>query len=499
MAAFREVAHGREWAGATQLHIAFEEVLERELIKRHGARRDARGSGGRTHAALLKSLGLTFVREDNGQLALTLAGEALAGGEPPAEILAGQVLKYQFPSAYSIGPHVGVASRFSLRPFVLLLRLLRDDSIGFLSEEEIALRVITLGERHSPSETTRVAQKVLEFRDDGFSSLEPDFRTRFLSRRGDPARLEMALGDIANTAINWLQQTGVVEREGAQVWITPGLEGRVDSLIDQFGAIGLIPDPHRQESYQRRYGLPPGKRKDTRDLGRESASSSISLEALRVQTTLLSISRVELISKMPPSELTERIVKKTGFKHAVVQSILDELIPNSGRTLNQFLLGYASLARGGREGARDFEQATADVFEKIFGLDATHIGQTGRSPDVLVSSAGEWRLIVDTKAYEKGYSFPASDDRAMTEYVARFQAESGGLAGWTVLSSSFGPGVAKKVRNIHAATGVPGSVVGITAWLAVIQRFERGDLESRDLLRLLTLNREVTVEDVENA
>ncbi len=382
---------------------------------------------------------------------------------------------------------------------MLLLRLLRHDSVGFLTEEEIALRVITLGERHSHSEATRVAKKVLEFRNDGFSSLEQDFRSRFLSRRGDPARLEMALGDIANTAINWLQQTGVIEREGGQVWITPGLEARADSLIDEYGEKDLIPDPHRQENFQRRYGLPPGKRKDTRDLSRRSASSSTSLEALRVQTTLLSISRVELISKMPRAELVTRIVNTTGFGVARVQSILDEIMPNSGRTLDQFLLGYASMARGGREGARDFEQATADVFEKIFGLEATHIGQTGRAPDVLVSSAGEWRLIVDTKAYEKGYSFPASDDRAMTEYVSRFRAEGEGLAGWTVLSSSFGPGVAKKVRDIHAGTGVPGSVVGISAWLAVIQRFERGDLESGDLLRLLTLNREVTVEDVENA
>lgn len=55
-----------------------------------------------------------------GQIKLTLAGEAIMGGDSPVEILKGQILKYQFPSSFSIGRGVQVAPRFKIRPFRFL-------------------------------------------------------------------------------------------------------------------------------------------------------------------------------------------------------------------------------------------------------------------------------------------------------------------------------------------------------------------------------------------
>ena len=49
-----------------------------------------------------------------------------------------QVLKYQFPSSFSTGRNIDVAARFKIHPFVFMLRLLADDRIGSLSEEELA-------------------------------------------------------------------------------------------------------------------------------------------------------------------------------------------------------------------------------------------------------------------------------------------------------------------------------------------------------------------------
>jgi len=40
---------------------------------------------------------------------LTLAGEAILNGDSPVEVLKNQVLKYQFPSAFSVGRGVNVA------------------------------------------------------------------------------------------------------------------------------------------------------------------------------------------------------------------------------------------------------------------------------------------------------------------------------------------------------------------------------------------------------
>jgi len=80
LAAFCTVALDNQWSGNRKLHIAFEEELEKTGTKRIGERRDASGSGGRTHAAMLFGLGLWF--EKDKKVYLTLAGEAIMNGKP---------------------------------------------------------------------------------------------------------------------------------------------------------------------------------------------------------------------------------------------------------------------------------------------------------------------------------------------------------------------------------------------------------------------------------
>lgn len=86
------------------------------------------GPGGRTHAAMLYSLGLWFEKDE--RVHLTLAGEAIMQGKPPVPVLKKQVLRFQYPSAY--GDSVKVTPRFKIRPFIFLLRLLTDVRIGYL-------------------------------------------------------------------------------------------------------------------------------------------------------------------------------------------------------------------------------------------------------------------------------------------------------------------------------------------------------------------------------
>lgn len=84
LAAFCSTALGKKWARNKASHIAFEKELESSGTKRVGERRDASGSGGRTHAAMLYSLGLWF--EKNEQVFLTLSGEAIMNGQSPVGI-----------------------------------------------------------------------------------------------------------------------------------------------------------------------------------------------------------------------------------------------------------------------------------------------------------------------------------------------------------------------------------------------------------------------------
>ena len=117
-----------EWQGNIYTHLAFEKALEDSGLKRVGERRDQRGGGGRTYYAWLSSLGLVFTHEATGQTMLTLAGEAIVDGKDPVGVLRNQVLKYQFPSPFSLSPassKVRVHERFKIRPFRFLLKLLR--------------------------------------------------------------------------------------------------------------------------------------------------------------------------------------------------------------------------------------------------------------------------------------------------------------------------------------------------------------------------------------
>ena len=130
LATVSEATLNSVWAGERERHLMLEEALEKEGLKREGSRRDQTGGGARTYLAMLKSLGLMFEEKTTQRIYPTLAGEAILNGANPVDILTQQVLKYQFPSSFSISRGVRVSERFRVHPFIFLLRLLRDDRIG---------------------------------------------------------------------------------------------------------------------------------------------------------------------------------------------------------------------------------------------------------------------------------------------------------------------------------------------------------------------------------
>lgn len=169
----------------------------------------------RTYKAWVSSLGLIFTQASTGQLKLTLAGEAIMAGEPPVEILKNQVLKYQFPSSFSLSRGVQVSTRFKIRPFRFLLRLLSDSRLEFyLTEEEIAKIVITEAETERDDCYERIVARIVKFRNYGDDCLSPDFFDLYKPSRGE---VNMAypyrhLTDIANTLVNWIEYTQLAKR-----------------------------------------------------------------------------------------------------------------------------------------------------------------------------------------------------------------------------------------------------------------------------------------------
>ncbi|WP_157937982.1 restriction endonuclease FokI C-terminal domain-containing protein [Acinetobacter junii] len=64
---------------------------------------------------------------------------------------------------------------------------------------------------------------------------------------------------------------------------------------------------------------------------------------------------------------------------------------------------------------RDFEILTADLFNNVFGVDTILLGG-GRKPDAIIND-NNFGVIIDTKAYESGYSKNITEEDKMVRYI----------------------------------------------------------------------------------
>lgn len=528
IAAFSSVALGERWEGNRQAQIRFETELERNDLKRVGEHserdRGRGGSGGRTHASLLYSLGLFFTWKESPDAAeevhLTLAGQALVDQEDALPILRRQVMAYQFPSAYSIS--INLDERFRLRPFVLLLRLLRDPDLqGFLTDPEIAAGVIPYAELHTSAEATRVKERVLRFRESGMDSLEKDFAERLGIKAGRRTvqdhvyKSDGKLGAIANTVVQWLRYTGYAQAAPGEDFgrpektitaVNPNMLDEIDSAIEEWGnnsvdALKYLResnDPYERHraaaAFQRTYGRTPTRLKDTRTLGDLRQTSQKSRTTGLVTASLVHLFQAEPIRQID-DEVVRAVVNHSGLAEPLVRATLAELIRSPQEGLSQFLDRYQQMAFSGVEEAMLFEQATANVMESVFGLEARHVGQSGRVPDIEIF-ADDWIGIIDTKAYA-AYDLPSDHQlRMQTSYVPQYQARDSELAFFMYVAGGFAPSINGKLSKVISATEVPGSAIGIVPWIQLINGFEKSGLDREDLRELWSIGREITVNDV---
>lgn len=533
-AAFASVAVGAAWEGNRPAQIAFETELERNDLKAPGEHterdRGAGGSGGRTHAALLYSLGLFFTYRDtedsDEEVHLTLAGQALVDQEDALPILRRQVLAHQFPSPYSIS--ISMDERFNLRPFILLLRLLRDPALGgYLTDAEIAAAVIPYGESHTPAEAMAVKKRVIRFRDLGMASLDADFERKVgLSKSSRPLKEHIyksdgRLGSIANTASQWLKYTGFAQASpGADhgshaktvTAVNQTLTDEIDAAIAEWGSAPLVTtkvlreasakkDKHAAHraaaAFQRTYGRTPTCSKDTRKLGDLRQASQHSRT-----TGMVTASLVHLFQTQPVLQVTDdvvaRVVNHSGLDDGTVRATLSQLIRTPQHGMSQFLDRYQQMAFSGNDEAIAFEKATASVIEEVFEIQARHVGQGGRVPDVEVATEG-WTGIIDTKAYA-AYDLPSDHQlRMQTSYVPAYQQKSSDFEFFMYVAGGFAPSFNARLAQVMRETNVAGSGIGIVPWVELIRGYNDSTMSKEDLLRLWSAGREITVEDVTSA
>ena len=497
LAAFADLSLNEEWDGQRNSHLAYEDALEQAGLKRKGERRDQTGGGARTYKAWLVSLGLIFTQESTGRIKLTLAGEAIMSGDSPVEVLKGQILKYQFPSAFSIGRGVQVAPRFKIRPFRFLLKLLKDARVAYLTEEEIAKIVVTEAENESTKCFNYIVNRIEQFRSYGDSCLEEDFFEKYKSSKGsvNPEHPYSHLTDLANTLINWLEYTQLVKRDGGKVAVLQEKISEVKQILEDIPK--FIDRPEQHEYIQRKYGLDPKHKKDNRNLALTKTVTAAMIAKQKIMQAYITESLQRPITRITPM-IVDYIVQVTGIDGKTVENVLVETYPNG--SVGAFMTKYFEMAFKGRDEATEFEKATAELFQDVFGYEAKHVGPIGLTPDVLLLSDSDgYQAILDNKAYHK---YTISNDhynRMVHNYIENLSNYSDSLerlAFFSYIAGGFGKNIDKQIQSVADATGVNGSAISVTNMIKMVEQHNKVPYSHKRLSEIFSVNRQVLMQDL---
>ena len=496
LSTFAELSLNQQWEGQRDTHLSLEDALEQAGLKRKGERRDQTGGGARTYKAWVASLGLIFTQESTGKMMLTLAGEAIMAGDSPVEVLKNQILKYQFPSSFSMSRGVQVHPRFKIRPFRFLLRLLSDSRIMYLTEEEIAKVVVVEAENETEKCYEYVVERIHEFRTKGDKCLDPDFFEKYKPSKGEvnPDHPFSHLTDLANTLINWLDYTQLIERDTGMVRILEEKQAEVNAILATVPPFIDRPDQH--EFFQRKYGLDPKHRKDNRNLTQTKTITAKIIAESKIKQAFIGESLKRPIAKITPT-LVDRIVDQTGFDDKLVEETLLRLYPRGA--VGAFMTEYFEMAFKGRDEATDFEKATVELFQDVFGFEAKHVGPIGLTPDVLLLSDSEgYQAIIDNKAYSKYTISNDHHNRMVHNYIgnlSRYSSSSNPLAFFSYIAGGFGKNFDNQVKGVVEATGINGSGMSVSNMIKLVECYERKGYTHKNLRDIFSVNRQILLND----
>ena len=498
LSVFSVISLNELWEGQRDALLIFEEALVGSELKRIVARRDQTGGGGRTYKAWVTSLGLVFTQASTGHIKLTLAGEAIMNGDSPVKVLKKQILCYQFPSHYSISRGVKVSPRFRLRPFLFLLRLLMDDRIGHLTQEEIAKIVITEAENESDNCFEYIVKKISNYRNFGDSVLEKNFAEKYKPSKGavnveNPYR---HLEDVANTILNWLEYTQLVKRENGKVAV---LSDKRDEVLDILNEpIPFIDRPHEEEYFQRKYGVDPKHTKDTRNLTASRTITPRMLDENKIRRLFIAESLKRPITKID-SRIVDSLVEKSGIHERLVEEVLLKYNPRGA--VGAFMTEYFEMAFRGRDNAVDFEKSTAEIFSDLFNYKTVHVGPVGLTPDILVLSDEDgYQAIIDNKAYS---SYSINNDhhnRMVHNYIEGLSCYSNSpypLVFFSYIAGGFGVNIDSQISKIYNETQVYGSAVTVSNMIHLIEEFSEKQITHKSLREIFSINRQVLKSDID--
>jgi len=499
LATFYEISLNQEWAGQRGTHLTLEDALEEANLKRKGERRDQTGGGGRTYQAWLTSLGLLFIHEASNTLKLTLAGEAIMAGESPVAVLKDQILKYQFPSSYSLSRNINVSPRFKIRPFRFIFKLLLDNRLNGISEEEIAKVVIVEAENETEKCYEYIVQKILSFREKGDKCLDKDFFSKYPPSKGEVNEQNPFgnLKDIANTIINWIEYTQLAKRdeEDKRLKIISEKTNELESIMSITPI--FIDRPEQQEYYQRKFGLDPKHKKDTRNLTETKTITAKIIAEHKIKQAFITEALKSPIGKIS-SALIDKITESTGIEANTFEEVLNKNYPHGA--IGSFMTEYFEMAFRGRDDATEFEKATAEIFKNVMGFEVIHTGPIGLTPDVLILSDNDnFCGIIDNKAYSKYSISNDHHNRMVANYIQGLSKYYHGklpLVFFSYIAGGFANSINTQIKSIVDKTSVHGSAITVSNMINIVEKYYEMNFKHSDIKRVFSLDKLILLSDI---
>lgn len=221
-------------------------------------------------------------------------------------------------------------------------------------------------------------------------------------------------------------------------------------------------------------------------------------------------------------------VSKNGNKYKIMDTIIDLEIPNNAKNateksdlstlkdeirkqlvhVNHKYLVLIDLGFDGNAD-RDYEIETADLLTSELDFKGGRLGDT-RKPDVCVYHDKNG-LIIDNKAYGKGYSLPIKQADEMARYLEENQKRSKTLnpnEWWKVfndnvtefnfvfVSGEFTGGFKDRLENIYQRSHIKGAAINSVNLLLLAEEIKSGRLSYNDGVKKFNCNNEIALYNV---
>lgn len=186
-------------------------------------------------------------------------------------------------------------------------------------------------------------------------------------------------------------------------------------------------------------------------------------------------------------------------------SLVKERVREKLLTLNHKYLALIDLSFGGKETNRDFEIQTIDLLTNELQYKGKRLGDSSKPDGIIYYDKNG--LIIDNKAYSKGYTLPQHQRDEMIRYIQEnidrnparnstewwneFALEVNNF-NFVFISSFFSGKIKEKLNNIYLSTGVKGAVLNSENLLYLAEKLKSGTISYPASFLLFNNNDEIT-------